>query len=84
LNDQVPRTTQTDASVFDYSMQRKTREIVTVEEDKVFESDRVIIDAETQTDMTQFVEVLVPGKKMTMIKQHNLRNRKIKFCKFFL
>lgn len=76
----VSRSTQTDASVFDYPIKQKNREVMIVEPEKIFDPNCVKIEVSTQTDMTPYVEKLVPRKKSKITKpnnnNYNLRKRK--------
>ncbi|CAF1102091.1 unnamed protein product [Brachionus calyciflorus] len=71
---QISRTSQTDASSFNYQMKRKKMEF-TIEKDKLFEAGRSLVQVGTQTEWSPFAEVLIDVVKGKEIK-YNLRVRR--------
>ena len=76
LNDPISlisRSTQTDASVFNYYVKSKKQE-VKHEECRIFDDLRPLIDASTQTDMSPFIDELIERK---ITKKYNLRKKNV-------
>ncbi|CAF1046347.1 unnamed protein product [Brachionus calyciflorus] len=67
------RSTQTDASSFDYKLKRKIF-IVENETEKLFDSLRQLENKETQTEWSPYADVLIQSKSDSK-KDYNLRTR---------
>ena len=67
------RSTQTDASSFNYISKRKRDECID-EEPKIFDKERDVSVAWTQTEWSAYADVLIDNKKSP--KKYNLRRRK--------
>lgn len=69
----MSRSTQTDASSFNYKPRRKTS-LIEIEADKYFDSNRQVAEIFTQTEWSFFADKLIEPKP-NEFKNYNLRNR---------
>jgi hypothetical protein len=73
---QISRSSQTDASSFDYKMKRKKVDITT-ENDKAFDVGRCLVENCTQTEWSPFADALIKVNLKQKIEcKYNLRNKK--------
>lgn len=71
---QISRSTQTDASSFNYKIKRKKTE-EQIEKDKFFVSSRSLAEVSTQTEWSPFAEEFIRVKSSSKNSNYNLRSR---------